>query len=220
LAAAGQEEDEHGRLLKSKHYDKSKHSVSFWDGFHRLVNNNRLLLRLFGTSAPGFLMDAPYHGNTVCSPMVLSVLNSDHTLLQKTLTQIGFFAIFAAPGHAVAAFTVDRLGRKTMQTLGFGMMAATFLVLAFLPNLQKMAIPFLIIYGLSFFLPSSAPMPQLSSTHQRFFPCTSAPLGTASRPWRRFRISLSVAVERIDGCGIYSGHRQRARTYRDFGGSS
>src|SRR6202035_3565052 len=46
LAAAGQEEDEHVRMSRAKHFDQSKHSVSFWDGFHRLANNNRLLLRL------------------------------------------------------------------------------------------------------------------------------------------------------------------------------
>lgn len=36
---------------------------------------------------------------------------ADRTLLQKTLTQLGIFAVFAAPGYAVAAFTMDRLGR-------------------------------------------------------------------------------------------------------------
>jgi len=157
LAASGHKEDEKGRLTKAEHFDKSKHSVSFWDGFHRLVNNDRLLLRLVGTSAAWFLMDAAYYGNTVSSPMVLAALNSDHTLLQKTLTQLGIFAIFAAPGYAVAAFTMDRLGRKTIQALGFGMMAATFALLALVPNLEKLAIPFLIIYGLSFFFTEFGP---------------------------------------------------------------
>lgn len=157
LAAAGQEEDEHGRLSKAKHYDHSQHSVSFWDGFHRLVNDNTLLTRLIGTSAAWFLMDAAYYGNTVSSPLVLSALNSDHTLLQKTLTQLGIFVLFAAPGYAVAAFTMDKLGRKTIQSLGFAMMAVTFSLLAFIPNLQKMVIPFLIIYGFSYFFTEFGP---------------------------------------------------------------
>jgi MFS transporter, PHS family, inorganic phosphate transporter len=157
LAASGMQEDEDGRLSNASYFDKSKHSVSFWDGFQRLVNDNKLLLRLVGTSAAWFLMDAAYYGNTVSSPLVLSALNSDHTLLQKTLTQLGIFALFAAPGYAVAALTMDSLGRKTIQALGFGMMALTFAVLAFVPNLQKMAIPFLIIYGLSFFFTEFGP---------------------------------------------------------------
>jgi len=157
LAAAGQREDESGKLSNAKHFRKEEHSVSFWDGFHRLVNDNKLLLRLIGASAAWFLMDAAYYGNTVSSPLVLSALNSDHTLLQKTLTQLGIFAIFAAPGYAVSALTMDRLGRKTIQVLGFGMMAVTFSLLALIPNLQKMVVPFLIIYGFSFFFTEFGP---------------------------------------------------------------
>jgi MFS family permease len=65
--------------------------------------------------------------------------------------------VFAAPGYAIAAFTMDRLGRKTIQALGFAMMTAAFLLLAFVPHLQKMATPFLIIYGLSFFFTDFGP---------------------------------------------------------------
>jgi PHS family inorganic phosphate transporter-like MFS transporter len=157
LAAAGKQEDHAGRLSNAKHFDKSKHSVSFWDGFHRLANDNKLLLRLAGASAAWFLMDAAYYGNTVSSPLVLSALNSDHTLLEKTLTQLGIFTVFAAPGYAVAALTMDRLGRKTIQALGFGMMAVSFALLALIPNLEKMAIAFLIIYGFSFFFTEFGP---------------------------------------------------------------
>jgi MFS family permease len=84
-------------------------------------------------------------------------INSDHTLLQKTLTQLGIFVVFAAPGYAVAALTMDRLGRKTIQVLGFGMMVVTFGLLALVPNLQKAAIPFLVIYGFSFFFTEFGP---------------------------------------------------------------
>jgi MFS family permease len=157
LAAAAQEEDESGNLTKAKHFDQAQHSVSFWDGFHRLINDNRLLLRLIGASAAWFLMDAAYYGNTVSSPLVLSALHGDRTLLQKTLTQLAVFALFAAPGYAAAALTMDRLGRKTIQALGFGMMTLTFALLAGIPNLEKMTIPFLIIYGLSFFFTEFGP---------------------------------------------------------------
>ena len=43
LAAAGHEEDESGKLKKADHYDEKTHSVSFWDGFHRLVDNKMIL---------------------------------------------------------------------------------------------------------------------------------------------------------------------------------
>jgi len=157
LAAAGMEEDEQGKLATASHWDKSKHSISFWDGFHRLATESKLLTRLIGASAAWFLMDAAYYGNTVSSPLVLSAMGSDHTLLQKTLTQLGIFTVFAAPGYAVSALLMDRLGRKAIQMLGFGMMTITFGLLALIPNLEKMAVPFLIIYGFSFFFTEFGP---------------------------------------------------------------
>jgi MFS family permease len=157
LKAAGHEEDESGRLKPARHYDKRTHSVSFWDGFHRLVDNKKMLARLIGASAAWFLMDFAYYGNTVSSPLVLSALNGDHTILQKTLTQLGIFTVFAAPGYAVAALTMDRIGRKAIQILGFGMMAITFGLLAAIPNIEKLVYPFLLIYGLSYFFTEFGP---------------------------------------------------------------
>ena len=143
--------------MKAKHYDEGKHSVSFWDGFHRLVNDNKLLPRLIGASAAWFLMDFAYYGNTVSSPLVLEALGGHDSLLHRTLTQLLIFVIFAAPGYAVAALTMDRLGRKTIQVLGFVMMTLSFLTMALVPGLEKKAIPFVIIYGISFFFTEFGP---------------------------------------------------------------
>jgi PHS family inorganic phosphate transporter-like MFS transporter len=157
LKAVGHEEDESGTLKKAPHYDPKTHSVSFWDGYHRLVDNKLLLVRLLGASGTWFLMDFAYYGNTVSSPLVLSALGGDHTILQKTLTELGIFAAFAAPGYAVAALTMDKLGRKTIQGLGFGMMAVTFGLLAVIPNVETMVWPFLFIYGSSYFFTEFGP---------------------------------------------------------------
>ena len=84
LQANAHQEDESGKVKKSEHFDKKTHSVSFWDGFHRMVDNRMILSRLIGASGTWFLMDFAYYGNTVSSPLVLSALGSDHTVLQKT----------------------------------------------------------------------------------------------------------------------------------------
>jgi MFS transporter, PHS family, inorganic phosphate transporter len=172
LKAAGHEEDESGKLKKAGHYDAKTHSVSFWDGFHRLVDNKLILVRLLGASGAWFLLDFAYYGNTVSSPLVLSALQSDHTILQKTLTQLGIFAVFAAPGYAVAALTMDKLGRKTIQCLGFGMMAVTFALLAVISGIEKMAVPFLLIYGFSYFFTEFGPNATTFVYPSEIFPVT------------------------------------------------
>ena len=52
---------------------------------------------------------------------------------------------------------MDKLGRKTIQCLGFGMMALTFGLLAVIPNIQKLVWPFIVIYGLSYFFTEFGP---------------------------------------------------------------
>lgn len=157
LHANGMNEDETGKIIRIDRGQVQSQSVSFWDGFHRLVRDEKLFIRLIGASAAWFLMDAAYYGNTVSSPLVLSALSAHHTLLQKTLTQLGIFAVFAAPGYAVAALTMDRLGRKTIQCLGFAMMTVSFLLLALIPGISKMVVPFIAIYGISFFFTEFGP---------------------------------------------------------------
>jgi MFS transporter, PHS family, inorganic phosphate transporter len=157
LHANGVEENESGKLIPIDSGLARSQSVSFWDGFHRLVSDDKLLLRLVGASATWFLMDAAYYGNTVSSPLVLSVLQGHLSLLQKTLTQLGVFAVFAAPGYAAAALAMDRLGRKTIQCLGFAVMTTTFALLAFIPEIESMVIPFVLIYGISFFFTEFGP---------------------------------------------------------------
>jgi MFS transporter, PHS family, inorganic phosphate transporter len=157
LQANGKQEDESGKIINIQTGKAESQSVSFWDGFHRLVSDEKLLMRLIGASGAWFLMDAAYYGNTVSSPLVLSALGGSHSLLQKTLTQLAIFAVFAVPGYAVAALTMDRLGRKTIQCHRIATMADTFAFLALTPNVEKMAIPFLCIYGLSFFFTEFGP---------------------------------------------------------------
>jgi len=102
-------------------------------------------------------MDFAYYGNTVSSPLVLSALGAHDSLLKKTITQLVIFAVFAAPGYAVAILTMDKLGRKVIQSLGFAMMAIAFAVMALVPNIEKLVIPSVVIYGISFFFTEFGP---------------------------------------------------------------
>ncbi|HEX4196499.1 MAG TPA: MFS transporter [Caulobacteraceae bacterium] len=157
LKAAGHEEDHSGKLKKAAHFDKKTHSVSFWDGFHRIVDNKMILSRLVGASGAWFLMDFAYYGNTVSSPLVLSAISPHGSIEQHALMQLAVFTIAAAPGYLVAAAMMDRIGRKTIQVLGFAMMALTFAAMAFIPDVEKLLVPFLIIYGISYFFTEFGP---------------------------------------------------------------
>jgi MFS transporter, PHS family, inorganic phosphate transporter len=66
-------------------------------------------------------------------------------------------SIAAVPGYFVAAAMMDRIGRKTIQILGFAMMAMSFAAIAVIPGIEKLIYPFLIVYGVSYFFTEFGP---------------------------------------------------------------
>ncbi len=164
LLASGQHEDAHaasGHVLGEGHGavrdGKPRKSVSFVEGFLALIRRRDLRVKLIGASAAWFLMDFAYYGNTVSSPLVIHAVAPNENLITETLTQLAIFAIAAVPGYFVAAAMMDRIGRKTIQILGFAMMALSFAAIALIPGIETLIYPFLIVYGISYFFTEFGP---------------------------------------------------------------
>ena len=164
LLASGQHEDAHaatGHLLGEAHGavkdGRAARKTSFSEGFVALTRRRGMALRLIGASAAWFLMDFAYYGNTVSSPLVIHAVAPGDSLIMETLTQLAIFAIAAVPGYFVAAAMMDRIGRKTIQILGFAMMAMSFAAIALIPGIEKLIYPFMIIYGISYFFTEFGP---------------------------------------------------------------
>jgi PHS family inorganic phosphate transporter-like MFS transporter len=136
---------------------KAKHAQGALEGFNQILKNRRLLIWLIGTAGAWMLLDFCYYGNTISSPEILKLLNPNATLLHNTLTQLGIFAVFALPGYAVAILLLDKTGRKSIQVLGFTMMALMFLLIGVIPGVTQNALPFLILYGVSYFFTEFGP---------------------------------------------------------------
>jgi MFS family permease len=150
---------------------------SFWRGFRTLTSNPVLLMRLIGASLAWAFMDFAYYGNTVSSPMVLAAISPDKSLLNHTLMQLVIFAIAAAPGYLLAAVTIDRIGRKAIQMIGFIMMAVAFAAIAFMPDVTKFVVPFIIIYGVSYFFTEFGPNSTTFVYPAELFPVMSRTTG-------------------------------------------
>ncbi|QBD81564.1 MFS transporter [Ktedonosporobacter rubrisoli] len=117
----------------------------------------RYLRWLIGTAGAWFLLDIAYYGTTISSPLVLKSLNSQANLVTDMVYTLLIFVIAALPGYILAAFTIDRLGRKWIQCVGFGMMTLAFGLLAVAPSLTTITLPFLLMYGLSYFFTEFGP---------------------------------------------------------------
>jgi MFS family permease len=136
---------------------KARHSQSVASGYLKLFQNRRLLIWLIGTAGAWALLDFCYYGNTISQPEILKLLSPNATLLDNTLIQLGIFAVFAIPGYIVAILLLDKTGRRSIQVLGFGMMALMFLIIGFVPVIATHALPFLLLYGISYFFTEFGP---------------------------------------------------------------
>ena len=74
------------------------------------------------------------------------------TFIQGLALSTIVFVVFAAPFYWLAAFSMDKLGRKFIQTLGFIGMAICYLIISFTSFAGYMLIPamFVMIFGLSY----------------------------------------------------------------------
>jgi MFS family permease len=126
-------------------------------GMGDLLKNKRLLVWLLGTASTWALLDFAYYGNTISSPEVLKLVNPNGTLVKNTLVQLAIFVVFALPGYWLAVRYLDRLGRKSIQLIGFFMMAVVFLLIGLVTAATTVAIPFVLLFGRSYFFSEFGP---------------------------------------------------------------
>jgi MFS transporter, PHS family, inorganic phosphate transporter len=128
------------------------------------------------------MMDFAYYGNTVSSPLVLSAISPDQSLLTHTLMQLAVFAVAAAPGYLIAAAMMDRMGRKSIQIVGFLVMAVTFAAIALVPGIEQLVVPFLIVYGISYFFTEFGPNATTFVYPAELFPVEARTIGHGIAP--------------------------------------
>lgn len=112
---------------------------------------------LIGTATAWFLLDVAFYGNSVSSILILKTLNPSGSLLQSTVMSALIFLTCAVPGYFLSAMYIDRIGRKPLQFLGFGMMGLMFILMTIIPGVQHNIPLFLILFGISYFFVNFGP---------------------------------------------------------------
>jgi MFS family permease len=136
---------------------KARHPQGMLEGFLLLARSRRMLLWLFGTAGAWAMLDFSYYGNTISFPEITKLMNPSASLLHNTLIQLVIIAAFAVPGYIVAILLMDRLGRKTIQAVGFAMMALSFALIGIIPGVSVNVAPFIALYGISYFFTEFGP---------------------------------------------------------------
>jgi MFS transporter, PHS family, inorganic phosphate transporter len=126
-------------------------------GLRAFLTNRRWLIMLAGTAGTWFLLDYAYYGNTISTPQILSLISPSASTMTKIALQLAIFVVAAVPGYVLAIARLDRIGHRRLQLLGFAMMGLCFLIIAALPGMTTMVVPFLLVYGVSYFFTEFGP---------------------------------------------------------------
>jgi MFS transporter, PHS family, inorganic phosphate transporter len=126
-------------------------------GLRAFLTDRHWLIMLAGTAGTWFLLDYAYYGNTISTPQILSLISPTASTMTKIALQLAIFAVAAVPGYVLAIARLDKIGHRRLQLLGFAMMGACFLIIAAVPGLTTAVVPFLLVYGVSYFFTEFGP---------------------------------------------------------------
>ena len=133
--------------------DDGKHLM----GLRQFLANPRMLLMLVGTAGCWFLFDYAYYGNTLSLPSILTEVSPNASIELKLFLTLALFVVFALPGYVLAVWKMDRIGHRRLQFIGFGVMAACFVLLGAVPSLTTSVAPFIAIFGVSYLFTEFGP---------------------------------------------------------------
>jgi MFS family permease len=126
-------------------------------GLRAFLTDRRWLIMLAGTAGTWILLDYAYYGNTISTPQILGLISPHASTMTKTALQLAIFVVAAVPGYVLAIIRLDRMGHRRLQLTGFAIMAACFAVIAAVPGITTMVVPFLLVYGVSYFFTEFGP---------------------------------------------------------------
>jgi MFS transporter, PHS family, inorganic phosphate transporter len=126
-------------------------------GLRAFLTNRHWLIMLAGTAGTWFLLDYAYYGNTISTPQILGLISPTASTMTKIALQLAIFVVAAVPGYLLAIARLDKIGHRRLQLLGFAMMGLCFLIIAAVPGLTTAVVPFLLVYGVSYFFTEFGP---------------------------------------------------------------
>jgi PHS family inorganic phosphate transporter-like MFS transporter len=126
-------------------------------GLRAFLVSRRLLVLLIGTAGCWFLLDYAYYGNTISTPQIIALISPHASQMTTIAIQLAIFVVAAVPGYVLAIATMDRIGHRRLQLVGFNLMGACFAVIGLVPGMTTAVVPFLLVYGISYFFTEFGP---------------------------------------------------------------
>ncbi len=147
-------------------------------GLRSFLTNRRWLVTLAGTAGCWFLLDYAYYGNTISTPQIIGLISPNSSTMTTIAIQLVIFVVAAVPGYLLGIAQMDRIGHRRLQLIGFAMMALCFAIIGLVPGLTTAVVPFLLVYGVSYFFTEFGPNMTTFVMPSEVFPVTMRATGT------------------------------------------
>ncbi|ABW02441.1 MFS transporter [Caldivirga maquilingensis] len=135
------------------------------------INLVKYIPVILGTAVPWFALDVFFYGINIFGPFVVTAMGLAGSPLSSIYIQLYAALAFLVPGYYVAAFLVDKIGRRSMQIMGFSIVAVVYLITALmLRNELIMPTIILALYGLAQFFTNVGPNVTTFITPTEVFP--------------------------------------------------
>lgn len=130
----------------------------------RKVSIRKYAMMLVATAGSWFLFDMAFYGTTVNNGTILSAMGFSNGA--TLVAQVGQIAVgnvilalaFAIPGYWIAFALLDRTGRKSLQWIGFTVMALVYFIFALdFVGLKNDVFLLLVLYGVSYLFANIGP---------------------------------------------------------------
>jgi MFS transporter, PHS family, inorganic phosphate transporter len=146
-------------------------------GLRAFLTNRRWLVTLAGTAGCWFLLDYAFYGNTISTPQIIGLISPGSSTMTTIAIQLVIFAVAAVPGYLLGIATLDRIGHRRLQIIGFAMMGLCFAVIGLVPGLTTAVAPFLLVFGISYFFTEFGPNMTTFVMPSELFPVTMRATG-------------------------------------------
>ena len=146
-------------------------------GLRSFLTNRRWLVTLAGTAGCWFLLDYAYYGNTISTPQIIGLITPNSSTTTTIAIQLVIFVVAALPGYLLGIAWMDKIGHRRLQLIGFAMMALCFAVIGLVPGLTTAVVPFLLVYGVSYFFTEFGPNTTTFLMASELFPVSARTTG-------------------------------------------
>ncbi|ORX73643.1 phosphate:H+ symporter [Linderina pennispora] len=149
---------------QAAHNDKKVKKPN-WTEFYNHFKKWKHFRVLMGTAVTWFALDVAFYGVNLNSSIILQAIgfvsseSPYKAILKNTAGNIILNLLGTLPGYWVTVFTIDRLGRKTIQYIGFVMLLILFCILGFAYHqiLDKSVAAFVVLITLANFFQNFGP---------------------------------------------------------------